>query len=136
MPAEKTLLKTAYHFLLLLVGFDTLTYQKDYNRSPTLVGHQGHPRGHSQAHARQASTAAPMQLPAHQLGTHLRVDVRLPSQLSACLCGGMQIFMKALRPRHLSSLSAYMALTASLAWARVEAGRGSSGRDGPRSLPQ
>ena len=38
--AEKTLLKTAYHFLLLLVGFDTLTYRKDYYRSPTLVGHQ------------------------------------------------------------------------------------------------
>ena len=38
--AENTLLKTAYHFLLLLVGFDTLTYQKDYNRSPILVGHQ------------------------------------------------------------------------------------------------
>jgi hypothetical protein len=28
---ENTLLKTAYHFLLLLVGFDTLTYQKDYD---------------------------------------------------------------------------------------------------------
>ena len=39
--AENTLLKTAYHFLLLLVGFDTLTYRKDYDRSPTLVGHQG-----------------------------------------------------------------------------------------------
>ena len=38
---QKTLLKTAYHFLLLLVGFDTLTYQKDYDRSPTLVGHHG-----------------------------------------------------------------------------------------------
>ena len=38
--AENTLLKTAYHFLLLLVGFDTLTYRKDYNRSPILVGHQ------------------------------------------------------------------------------------------------
>ena len=37
--AENTLLKTAYHFLLLLVGFDTLTYQKDYDRFPTLVGH-------------------------------------------------------------------------------------------------
>ena len=33
--AENTLLKTAYHFLLLVVGFDTLTYQKDYDRSPT-----------------------------------------------------------------------------------------------------
>src|SRR3954471_12483042 len=38
--AVNTLLKTAYHFLLLLVGFDTLTYRKDYDRSPILVGHQ------------------------------------------------------------------------------------------------
>ena len=38
--AENTLLKTAYHFILLLVGFDTLTYQKDYDRSPILVGHE------------------------------------------------------------------------------------------------
>ena len=38
--AENTLLETVYHFLLLLVGFDTLTYRKDYDRSPTLVGHQ------------------------------------------------------------------------------------------------
>ena len=37
--AENTLLKTAYHFLLVLVGFDTLTYRKDYDRSPILVGH-------------------------------------------------------------------------------------------------
>ena len=27
-------------FLLLLVGFDTFTYRKDYDRSPILVGHQ------------------------------------------------------------------------------------------------
>ena len=40
MLAENILLKTAYHFLLLLVGFDTLTYRKDYDRSPILVGHQ------------------------------------------------------------------------------------------------
>ena len=26
---------------LLIVGFDTLTYRKDYDRSPILVGHQG-----------------------------------------------------------------------------------------------
>ena len=32
-------MKTACHFLLLLVGFDTLTYRKDYDRSPILVGH-------------------------------------------------------------------------------------------------
>ena len=38
--AENTLLKTAYHFLLLLVGFDTLTYRKDHDRYPILVGHQ------------------------------------------------------------------------------------------------
>ena len=38
--AENTLLNTACHFLLLLVGFDTLTYGKDYDRSPILVGHQ------------------------------------------------------------------------------------------------
>src|SRR3990170_8649775 len=36
---ENTLLKTAYHFFLLLVGFNTLTYRKDYDRSPILVGH-------------------------------------------------------------------------------------------------
>ena len=38
--AENTLLETACHFLLLLVGFDTLTYRRDYDRSPILVGHQ------------------------------------------------------------------------------------------------
>jgi len=38
--AEKTIRKTTYHFILLLVGFNTLTYRKDYDRSPTLVGHQ------------------------------------------------------------------------------------------------
>ena len=40
--AKNTLLKTACHFLLLLllVGFDTLTYRKDYDRSLILVGHQ------------------------------------------------------------------------------------------------
>ena len=38
--AKNTLLKTAYHFLLLLVGFNTLTYRKDYDRSPILVDHQ------------------------------------------------------------------------------------------------
>ena len=37
---ENTFLKTTCHFLLLLVGFDTLTYRKDYDRSPILVGHQ------------------------------------------------------------------------------------------------
>src|SRR3954462_2256254 len=40
VPAENTLLKIACHFLLLLVGIDTLTYRKDYDRSPIIVGHQ------------------------------------------------------------------------------------------------
>ena len=34
------LAEPACHFLLLLVGLDTLTYQKDYERFPILVGHQ------------------------------------------------------------------------------------------------
>ena len=38
--AENTLLKTTCHFLLLLVGFDTLTYRKDYDIFPILVGHR------------------------------------------------------------------------------------------------
>ena len=37
--AENTLLKTSCHFLLILVWFDTLTYKKDYDWSPVLVGH-------------------------------------------------------------------------------------------------
>ena len=37
--ADATLLKTTCDFLLLLVGFDTLTYRKDYDWSPILVGH-------------------------------------------------------------------------------------------------
>ena len=43
--AENTLLKTACHFLLLLVGFDTLTYRKDYDIYPILVGHHATPYG-------------------------------------------------------------------------------------------
>ena len=35
---ENTLLKIACHLLLLLIGFDILTYRKDYDRSPILVG--------------------------------------------------------------------------------------------------
>ena len=37
---SETLLKTIYQHLLLLVGFDTLTYRKCYDRSPAVVGHQ------------------------------------------------------------------------------------------------
>ena len=40
--ADITLLKTTCHFLPLLVGFDTLTYRKNYDRSPILVGHQSY----------------------------------------------------------------------------------------------
>ena len=34
------LTETACHLLLLLVGLETLTYQKDYDRSPILLGHK------------------------------------------------------------------------------------------------
>src|SRR5664279_1033484 len=37
---SETLLKSTCQHLLLLVEFDTLTYRKGYDRSPTLVGHQ------------------------------------------------------------------------------------------------
>ena len=40
--ADITLLKTTCHFLMLLVGFDTLTYRKGYNLPHILVGHQGY----------------------------------------------------------------------------------------------
>ena len=36
--AEITLLKTTCHFLLLLIGFDTLTYQKDLQLIPYTCG--------------------------------------------------------------------------------------------------
>ena len=39
---SETLLKSTCQHLLLLVGFDTLTSRKDYDRSPILVGHQEH----------------------------------------------------------------------------------------------
>ena len=38
--AEITLLKSTCHFLPLLIRFETLTYRKDYDWSPILVGHQ------------------------------------------------------------------------------------------------
>src|SRR3990170_4714997 len=38
VPAEITLLKSACHFLLLLVGIDILTYRKDYNWTPCTCG--------------------------------------------------------------------------------------------------
>ena len=56
--AENTLMKTACHFLLLLVGFDTLTYRKYYDRSPILVGHQATAPSHSMTCESCASTVA------------------------------------------------------------------------------
>ena len=72
----------------------------------------------------------------NQLGRHLRGNMQLPGQISKHLRGGMQIFMKALPLRHLSCLSAYMALHASLVWTRVEARRSGDRWDGPRSRPR
>jgi hypothetical protein len=37
---SESLIKTTCQYLLLLVGFDTLIYQKYYNTPPILVGHQ------------------------------------------------------------------------------------------------
>ena len=37
---SETLRESTSQHLLLLVGFDTLIYQKYYDRSPILVGHQ------------------------------------------------------------------------------------------------
>ena len=39
LPCSYSLLKITWHYLLLLVGFNNLTYRKGYDRSPTLVGH-------------------------------------------------------------------------------------------------
>src|SRR5664279_4286901 len=36
---SEALVKSTCQHLLLLVGFDALTYRKDHDRSPTLVGH-------------------------------------------------------------------------------------------------
>ena len=72
----------------------------------------------------------------NQPGRHLRGNMQLPGQLITRLCGGMQIFVEAPPPRHLSCLPAYMAPHASLARARVEARRSGDGRDGPHSRPR
>jgi hypothetical protein len=37
---SESLIKTAHQHLLLLIGFDTLIYQKHYDTPPILVGHQ------------------------------------------------------------------------------------------------
>ena len=70
----------------------------------------------------------------NQLGGHLRGNMQLLGQLIERLHGGMQIFVKAPPPRHLSCLPAYMAPRASLARARVKARR--SGWDRPRPRPR
>ena len=56
-------------------------------------------------------------------------------QLSERLRGGMPIFVKTLPPCQLSSLPAYVAMHASLAWTRVGVGWSSDGRDGPCYCP-
>src|SRR3989337_1229997 len=44
--ADITLLKTTCHFLLLLVGFDTLTYRKELQLIPYTCGSSGCPGWH------------------------------------------------------------------------------------------
>ena len=45
--ADITLLKTTCHFLLLLVGFDTLTYRKDLELIPYTCGLSGGAPAHT-----------------------------------------------------------------------------------------
>ena len=78
----------------------------------------------------------PAQRPTHQLSRYPRGSTWLLGQLVKHLRGGMQIFVKTLPPHQLSSLPAYMALHASLAWTRVGARRSSDGRDGLRCRPR
>jgi hypothetical protein len=40
---SESLIKTTCQHLLLLVGFDTLIYQKYYDTPPILLGHQASP---------------------------------------------------------------------------------------------
>ena len=86
------------------------------------------------AAARPASAKTPPSFPyscqPNQLSRHLCGDMRPLGQLSKHLRGGMQIFMKTLPPCQLSSLPAYMAMHASLAWTRVGARRSGDGWDG------
>ena len=94
----------------------------------------------SGATAKPASDKLPPQFTCscqpNQLGGHLHGNMQLPGQLIERLRGGMQIFVKAPPPRHLSCLAAYMAPHASLAKARVEVRRSGDGRDGPRPRPR
>ena len=62
----------------------------------------------SRATARPAPTKFPPSFACscqlNQLSRHLRGNMQLPGQLVKCLRGGMQIFVKAPPPRHLSCL--------------------------------
>ena len=82
----------------------------------------------NKAAARPAHAKTPLPFPCSyqpsQPDGHLCGDARSRGQLSKRMSGGMQIFVKTPPQHHLSSLPTYMALTASLARARVEAGRG------------
>ena len=94
-----------------------------------------HPRGRSQAHACQDSAALPTQLPAHQLGRHLRGDVWPLGQLSKHLRGGMQIFMKTLPPQQLSSQPASQHGTTCLVSSDARRSQARRRRLGRASLP-
>ena len=80
--------------------------------------------------------AARAQRPTHQLSRYPRGSTWLLSQLVKDLRGGMQIFVKTLPPHQLSSLPAYMALHASLAWTSVGERYSGDGWDGRRYRPR
>ena len=74
-------------------------------------------------------SAIPMRQPARELGKHLHGSLQLLGQLVKHLRGGMQTFVKTRSLHQHNSQPASMALHASSAWMRVEARRGSNGRD-------
>jgi hypothetical protein len=59
---SESLIKTAYQHLLLLVGFDTLIYQKYYDTPPILVGHRVTTPNNNHLHRRVFYFCAPILL--------------------------------------------------------------------------
>jgi hypothetical protein len=53
---SESLIKTTCQHILLLIGFDTLIYQKYYDTSPILVGHYPHHRPQPPATATRAQS--------------------------------------------------------------------------------
>ena len=94
---------------------------------------RGHQRGHCQA---RASHSFPPPFACNcqpnQLGWHLRGNMLLPGQIGKRLCGGMQIFVKTLPPRHLSCLPTWRRMHR---WPGRVSKRGGAATDGTGLAP-